>query len=473
MANNDVAAVRAAALDGRAQTVFYKLTQLEKLHEQLVKRVSELQDAIVADHGVTPGEAKIEYALAVDAVKRRYKELDATVALEKEYMVANKQNARERRAGVGLVVVKPSTAHSFLFSTIAPLAAAIAGGNVVVIQIENNTRQLPDAIKRAVKAALDPDSVAFTSTAVKEDGPTIFVHQEDSAKPAPHNHRTSASNGISIAVVDRNVDYDLVARALINARYAYRGTSPHAPDLILVNEFAKKDFLQALVRAGISSDEHPTEKPSTTRTPHESALKALISDLQSNLAARVTLQSSSGAVLEVSSRSPSLFRKITSPALLVHPTKSLDDAIDLVNSSGASISAGFYFTSPAAGKYLSQFIPAQASFINHVPPQILVGPAFVQGYTADPLDRYATDMFTVPAPAYIVPDEQAVALEKAGLTAGQAERDRAVAELHARALEALGVKKRQKQLNAGFGFFEQAFGKGSLPFRGRDRMADL
>lgn len=52
----------------------------------------------------------------------------------------------------------------------------------------------------------------------------------------------------SVAVVDRTANVDQAASAIVSAHLAYRGASPHAPDLVLVNEWVKKKFVDACIR---------------------------------------------------------------------------------------------------------------------------------------------------------------------------------------------------------------------------------
>jgi acyl-CoA reductase-like NAD-dependent aldehyde dehydrogenase len=72
-------------------------------------------------------------------------------------------------------------------------------------------------------------------------------------------------------------------------------------------------------------------------------------------------------------RSASLLKnKISEPVLLVHAVKSLDDAIDFINNDGGSeLLAAYHFGGNAQGKYLSQFVASQVSYINHIPAELL------------------------------------------------------------------------------------------------------
>lgn len=68
-----------------------------------------------------------------------------------------------------------------------------------------------------------------------------------------------------MAVVDRTADVDLAARAIAAARFGFGGTSPYAPDLVLVNEFVKRDFFEACSRYASLSFAKGERKPGKDR----------------------------------------------------------------------------------------------------------------------------------------------------------------------------------------------------------------
>jgi len=135
MSNRPFAQLQAAAIDGRTRTVFYRQTQLEKLHKSLVSNASEIVDAIVADSGLSRTEAQIEYSLALTTVRERFAELEPKKELENEYAVARGEDAGDLRLGYGTVYIKASADHTPFYSAIAPLSGAIAAGNCVVLQV--------------------------------------------------------------------------------------------------------------------------------------------------------------------------------------------------------------------------------------------------------------------------------------------------------------------------------------------------
>lgn len=134
MAQQNFAALRAAALDGRTRNIYYRQAQLEYLQKSLTKEASAIQEAIVKDSGVTSAEAKIEFSLALGALRDRYAELDPKKELEIEYKIAKKMNAAESSVGAGIVIIEPATYNVF-YSVVAPMSAAIAAGNCLIVRV--------------------------------------------------------------------------------------------------------------------------------------------------------------------------------------------------------------------------------------------------------------------------------------------------------------------------------------------------
>lgn len=58
----------------------------------------------------------------------------------------------------------------------------------------------------------------------------------------------------SVAVIDRTADVEKAARQILSAHLAFSGQSPHAPDLIIVNEWVKDKFIDAMIRERLNQD---------------------------------------------------------------------------------------------------------------------------------------------------------------------------------------------------------------------------
>lgn len=67
-------------------------------------------------------------------------------------------------------------------------------------------------------------------------------------------------------------------------------------------------------------------------------------------------------------------RKFSTQIVVLSQFSSLDDAIDLFSKDGVQkplVGALYLFAAPREAKYLSQYISSQASFVNHIPAQLL------------------------------------------------------------------------------------------------------
>lgn len=55
----------------------------------------------------------------------------------------------------------------------------------------------------------------------------------------------------SVAVIDRTADVEKAAQQILSAHLAFSGQSPHAPDMIIVNEWAKDKFIHTMTRESL------------------------------------------------------------------------------------------------------------------------------------------------------------------------------------------------------------------------------
>jgi len=203
--------------------------------------------------------------------------------------------------------------------------------------------------------------------------------------------------------VDRTADLKLAARELVAARFAFGGSSPYAPDLVLVNEFVKQEFLQAVGEETrrLSDSKQQGEKVKAKGKVSEKIEKFRKGDSK----VEVVLEEAGVVVLDLHARRPEMLEvKTEGPVLAVHAVKSLDDAIDFVGSAeGGPALAAYHFGNPQVGKYLAQFVDARVSFVNHIPRDLLVGPARPVTEVGDASATYTVEMFSLSRPAFITP----------------------------------------------------------------------
>jgi aldehyde dehydrogenase (NAD+) len=261
----------------------------------------------------------------------------------------------------------------------------------------------------------------------------------------PTHAQLASSHGHVIAIVDRTADLARAAQDLVNARFSYAGTSPYAPDLVLVNEFVKKEFTELVLHQAIrflaTSSTTTQEKKSTN---HQKDV------LDNNWKTKVITQGASGSVVELSSESSryvSLPQKQTNAVFAITPFTSLDHAIDIVSSSVLNpVLAAYHFAAPAHASYLSQFVPAEVTFVNHVPSRLFLGPAAPAFQPFDLDNRYKVEHFSRVLPAF-----ESTSDVRVGSTVLEGEKE--ASRLMNNAAQGIREKKRPEWI--AHGFFEQ------------------
>lgn len=134
---SDTAAIdrlQESVVDGRTENGRYRQDQLQRLHRTLREQASQITAALVADSRSSSSEVDAEYYLGMEAVRHFYDSLDFEKDLKEEYSVVRGEDNLTRRVGAGLVVIRP-TSHTRFYSIITPLAAAIAAGNCVILEV--------------------------------------------------------------------------------------------------------------------------------------------------------------------------------------------------------------------------------------------------------------------------------------------------------------------------------------------------
>ncbi|OJD33958.1 aldehyde dehydrogenase [Diplodia corticola] len=487
-ASRALANVRSTAIDGRLHNIYWRQDQLRSLHSTLVSHEAAVLEATTKDSGNTLAEAKTEFYLALAAVKQHFSSLNPEHELEREYCIAHGKDAADKRDPVGIVYIEPQSSHTLFYSVIVPLASAITAGNCVVVQLETTLQSVPSILRQILTAALDADVFALVPTRPPSSfftAPPINVisvlqngsSSEESGVAPSTSLIASPTSALAVAIVERTADLGAAAKALVTARFGFGGRSPYAPDVVLVNEFAKEAFLNAVVQESIRYMAVGEKSNGTAANGklgggggggRKGGQQSTVEELKNEAGVRVVTAGSNGAILDVEKReSAALGRKIGERCLVVHATTSLDDGIDLTNSARIAAAAGnsppliatYFFADPASCKYMSQFTAAHLSFANHFPLDLLVGPAAPT--TTAPFDtstRFPPNLFTIPRPQYAKPSPLSARLSgilqaaSSSVSGGGGNGVEALQSLKREATSALPPDRPYKK---NIGFFEQ------------------
>ncbi|KAE8154444.1 aldehyde dehydrogenase PutA [Aspergillus avenaceus] len=396
-----LSAVVAGNIDGRANNVRYRQRQFHSLQNTILQHADGLKSAIAQDSGHTTEEVETEVCLALGEIRSHYSSLDFEKSIEAEYHVANGQDNLAQRRGVGIVYIIPS-GHTVFFSTIAAVAAALAAGNCIIIEVPQTTSRVTSFLRRFLPQALDSDTFAISET---RPGPeflanTLVINQRSTETLGPTLDLASPNNLRTVGIVDRTADVQAAATDLVRARFAFNGRSPYAPDVVLVNQFCMQPFIELVIKHA-AKHLGANGRGSQEKTGH---LKqdSVLNDVQSYKSVNTIISGTGWSIAQVSERSsPLLQAKVSERLLLLHPVSSLDDAINLCNLSGTH-TATYTFASPAAAKYVSESIDAHTAWINHVPFEMLVGPAIPANFPINPSTRYTRESFEVSRPQVVV-----------------------------------------------------------------------
>ncbi|CAI9630794.1 unnamed protein product [Alternaria burnsii] len=454
-----LAELQATALSQRAHNALFRLKQLKSLHDALRSNSNAIRDALKQDTHVSDEEATTEVALALDVVKEHYGSIDAAKELEAEYRITHGKDASDKREPWGVAYIEPQRVHTPFFSVIAPLSAALSAGNCIALKLENNLRALPSLLRKLVTEALESDTFAVISSDPSSDSLSscVQVFQEKQIGPPTYSQLVSPRNKI-VAIVDRTADLASAAEQLVTARFAFGGTSPYAPDVVLVNEFIKKEFLEHVLKhslrfftgsSGISNGStNAREQKKSSRVAE--TFQGLTDSKSWKL--NVITQGDNGAIIELSNLS-SLPAKSQQPVFSVSAITSLEHAISLVEEDldpQESLLAAYHFGTPSTGKYLSQYVNADTSFTNNIPFRLLLGPAAPSCQPIDVEKRYIAQHFTRISPAYIATPASQATLSK--VLSGK-ESKKAATELLSKASQEIKEKKRAESV--AIGYFEQ------------------
>lgn len=179
-------------------------------------------------------------------------------------------------------------------------------------QLPQSTAQVSDVLKKTLEDAVDTDILEFAEfTAIESDVPEGSYHilQDDSDSGSSVDKLSAPSKARVIAVVDRSADIQNAAKAIAAARLSFSGSSPYAPDAVLVNEFVKKEFLNALLEASFTfmSGDHAigdghTNGNGASEKNSKSSDNQWVDQLRKENSGTVVTSGSSGTVLNVEKR---------------------------------------------------------------------------------------------------------------------------------------------------------------------------
>ncbi|MCU1396268.1 MAG: NAD-dependent aldehyde dehydrogenase [Ilumatobacteraceae bacterium] len=260
-----VQALRESHAAGALRTLETRRTQLRQLQRMLMEQEAPILAAMATDLGKPPMEAyAAEIGLVLGEIKAALKHLDAWCAPERvKVQLAFKPGSAEivpEPLGVVLIIAPWNYPIQLL---LAPLVAALAAGNAVVLKPSEVAPATATLLGELVPQYLDASVVRLVNGGVDETT-ALLAEQFDHifytgngtvgriVMTAAAQHLTPVTlelGGKSPAIVTADADIEVTARRIAWGKFLNAGQTCVAPDYVLVDATVEDAFMGAMLRA--------------------------------------------------------------------------------------------------------------------------------------------------------------------------------------------------------------------------------
>lgn len=167
------------------------------------------------------------------------------------------------------------------------------------MQLPQTTMALPALLRQILPDALDHDTFAIASQRPDKSflSKALMVVQTGADGS---NGLISPATARSVAIVDRTGKVAEAAESLVAARFALGGRSTYCPDVVLVNEFVMKSFVEAVIQH--ASKYLAGENGEARQTPTSPRRSGVLDAIQKDRTARILVSGSNWGVVEVQDR---------------------------------------------------------------------------------------------------------------------------------------------------------------------------
>ncbi|KAH8696272.1 Aldehyde/histidinol dehydrogenase [Talaromyces proteolyticus] len=460
MTSDSFSRIQISCLEARPQSIRLRQNLFHSLHAALKSSEKTIKSAIAEDTSHDEWETSLEYTLAISELREHYSSLDLEQDLKRQKSVEDLQGT----TNVGIVYIIPSKQNQF-YSVISALTAALAAGNCVVLELPTTLTQVSAVLRAVLPKALDADIFAIIGDRIsKENLSKCHVLDQTGIIPASLRDGGNDSNSVNlhhervVAVVDRSANIPDAASIICASRAIFNGQSVYSPALVLVNEFVADDFLFHLAQA-IISPMHK-QKDILSKSSHPSmggpnGHSQIKTEFESKDNLNVIISGENGSIVEIKDRTQVLVgRQIDSRVISIYRITSLDDAIDLCNGFQTPLEASYVFAAVAETNYLSRFIDARISCINHIPCELMVGPFAPEHPTIapSPSPRYSPALFRLPRPRFSHASQMSILCLKSAIS-----RSTKVLDPWSRPILQTALPAIKQGDGNSVGFFDQAF----------------
>ncbi len=270
-----VEALRKVFESGRTRPVEWRKEQIRGVKRLVTDAEDELVEALRSDLGKPPVEGYItEIGFMKAEADYALRHLDRWLRPEKVSVPLPQMPAKARvhRDPRGVVLIIGPWNYPVQL-ILAPLVAALAGGNAAVVKPSEVAPATSAALARLIPRYVDPDAVAVVEGAVPETTALLaerFDHIFYTGNgtigrvvmKAAAEHLTPVTlelGGKSPVIVDRSADLDVAARRIVWGKFLNAGQTCVAPDYVLADRSVRDPLVEKVesaVRSFYGDDPH-------------------------------------------------------------------------------------------------------------------------------------------------------------------------------------------------------------------------
>ncbi|MCB0584434.1 MAG: aldehyde dehydrogenase family protein [Phaeodactylibacter sp.] len=337
-----------------------RIAKLRRLHKTLLHYRQEIRDALYKDFQKPPLEVDLtEIYIITSEIKHTIRNLRRWMKPQNVGtplpLLGSRSYIQYQPKGVVLIIAPWNFPVNLTFT---PMVSAIAAGNCVMLKPSENTPHSSAIMAKIVEELFPENEVALVEGAVETSKALLdlpFNHIFFTGSPAVGKivMQAAAKNlasvtlelgGKSPTIVDETADLEKAAARIAWGKHVNMGQTCIAPDYLLVHESCKEELLKKISRhLNASYGEAPQNSPDYPRIVNRHHFERVKASLQEALekGARAVIGGQMDdasrfiaptVVAEIAQDSRLMTEEIFGPVLPVIGFRSLQEAIDRINS---------------------------------------------------------------------------------------------------------------------------------------------
>jgi aldehyde dehydrogenase (NAD+) len=391
VSQNDVAVLlerqRIFFSSGKTLPLSFRLAQLKKLKEAIKKNESDLIAALASDLGKSEFEAfTAEIGFLYEEINITLKNLQKWVKPKRVFtpILMQPGSSRILTEPKGVVLIIAPWNYPIQL-TLAPMVAAIAAGNCLVVKPSELAPASTAAVKRLLEQCFSPEFCCVVTGGVDETT-NLLTHRFDHifftgssavgkvVMRAAADHLTPVTlelGGKSPCVVDRDVDLETVARRIVWGKFYNAGQSCVAPDYVLVHRSSKPSLLSFMKKAIHEFyGQNPAQSPDFGRIIGQRHFDRLVSLIHGKNVFtggtwdRETRYIAPTILDKVALTDPIMENEIFGPILPILDYEHLDDAIAIVKKHSHPLACYVFTSNPKIESRILREIPFGGGSVN-------------------------------------------------------------------------------------------------------------